>query len=158
MKRDALAAAAVTGVLLAYVVAVAQESPQKTKEPHDPMGYVCRHGCLGRKRFRCDIGVSKIMNAPEWKQTEDHPPLSLRVATHSATESLVALVEHPKRWVIDNIDVVRHDDLHWFYVVWFWARRDKDGKPHEAWSHICRLPFAVLMDGTVVQPTFTKEL
>ena len=103
-------------------------------------------GFADGKRFDFSIHTRDLLKTPEWKQDQEHPPLSPKKAENLAKSKLRTLVNHPNEWSIDEIAL--HDVKYsnrWFYVVKFSGRT----QPHNS---IPLMVIVVLMDGTTPEP------
>jgi hypothetical protein len=87
---------------------------------------------------------SFIPVGPEWKDHEEHPPLSPRKAENLAKSKLAVLLKEPDKWVLRDIQLTKDSQDQWFYVVVFYQRN-----AHGVQSGM-RVP--VLMDGTTPEP------
>ena len=109
------------------------------------------------KQFRVDFRREDVAKAPQWKADAENPPLSPRKAIKLANAVREKLVKDNDdwKWQLDSITLVPTNERHegWFWLVNYnqeFVKGDLIGVPPI-------LVLAVLMDGTVPEPTVKKR-
>lgn len=112
--------------------------------------------------FKHEVIVTQEMldRTPRWDRRNQNPPLSANEAMVLAERFRLRLVKSEKlpdpsdidygRWELTAAELTPFDSKHWYWRVRFQYFVEQTGPPNE-------LELFVLMDGTVVEPTITKN-
>jgi hypothetical protein len=97
-----------------------------------------------------------FQKSPAWSAEAVNPPLSAQKAIRLANERKAKLVRDTKdwKWRLWSIELRPHRDEKWYWVVEYekWPRTGGlEGVP-------AYLKLAILMDGTVIEPTIEGRL
>src|SRR5260370_32794682 len=108
------------------------------------------------KYYYVRITDEAFQKSPAWSAEAENPPLSARKAVRLANERRAKLVPDTKdwKWKLMSIQLCPHHDDRWYWIVEYveWPRTGGiQGMPGY-------LKLAVLMDGTVVEPTVEGRL
>lgn len=108
------------------------------------------------KHFRVDVGSAQIGKAPQWKTDAVNPPLSARKALTLASAVKERLVKDDTdgKWRLDSIRLTSTEgEDGWIWLVVYEKVLQEGFHSGPAIT----LSLAVLMDGTVPEPTVTKQ-
>jgi hypothetical protein len=107
------------------------------------------------RRFRIVISSAQIKKAPEWRADEENPPLSARKAIKLANALKERLVKDDDdyKWVLESVRLTPTEEG-WFWMVAYESQKLRSGFSSGPKTG---LRLAVLMDGTVPEPTVTKQ-
>jgi hypothetical protein len=122
----------------------------------DPLDHVERALCSFSldKCYIVTITDRALRKSPAWVVEAENPPLSAQKAIRLANEKRARLVEdtYDWKWEIETVSLNPAREGRWYWVVEYKAhfRGHSTGIPPF-------LKLAVLMDGTVVEPTVTDD-
>jgi hypothetical protein len=95
--------------------------------------------------FNSKLSISRLLATPEWKQEQEHPPLSARKAIAIARAIVDRQAPYGKDVKLASPTLkLRESNERWFWVVYF--------APHDWRRFHSTFPIVVLMDGTAVEP------
>jgi hypothetical protein len=111
----------------------------------------------GDIQFGVTIRDADIAKAPHWNADAENPPLSPRKALKLANVVKERLVKNDEsyKWHLHSIQLTPTDERQedWFWMVWYEATYLKG----DSRGLSPNLRLAVLMDGTVPEPTVKKR-
>jgi hypothetical protein len=111
-------------------------------------------------QYEVEITEGTFARTPKWDRRSPNPPLSANEAMVRAERTRKRLIKEKKLqdniergwWTMDSAELKAFDQENgqWYWMILFDYRMAQTGPPNE-------LRIVVLMDGTVIEPTVTKE-
>jgi hypothetical protein len=138
----------ISRLLLGSVCAILMASAPRTTHAQTYYSYAFS------KQYTVEITRENLKATPDWKENEEHPPLSARKAIVIATKLKDKLVKDSDdfTWKLQHASLTPADDDKWYWLVHFDAEFQgvSTGIPNH-------LRLVVLMDGTAIEPTVRNQ-